>query len=92
LLQGLAHGSPCTEIGLQAGGRQGVSGIGPQIPGYHCFHSRVGYHLSSLYPRTTAHHGGLVVEHFELFGCGINHYKALTATKSWINLGVEIRS
>jgi hypothetical protein len=88
----LAHGSCHSEIDLQAGGRQSISGIGTQIPGYHRINSRVGYHLSSLDPRTTAHHSGLVVEHFQLFGCRINHYKALTATKAWINLGVEIRA
>jgi hypothetical protein len=92
LLQGLAYCSSHAEIDLQAGGLQGIRGIGTKIPGYHRIHSRVGYHLSSLYSCTTAHHSGLVVKHFQLFGCGINHYKTSTATKAWINLGFEIGS
>jgi hypothetical protein len=62
------------------------------MPGYHRIHSRIGYHLRGLYSGASTCHGCLIVENLKLFGLRVNYDKVSTATKAWIDLGVEIRS
>jgi hypothetical protein len=92
LLQGFPHRSGSTEVGLHTRSRQNIRGVGAQTAGNHRVHRCIGYYLGGLDARTASYSGGLVGQNLKRLGCGVKDNKVSAASKSRVNLCIQIGS